>query len=99
MLGFLKNTKLLGGLAVLVLAGGLLYYYYGSTDEVPAVSSESDASVASQELLLTLGGLNTIELNPALFSDPSFTALSDFGVVIPAQPTGRRNPFAPLGGN
>ena len=96
MFNALKNSKVITGLVVVVAAGAILYYWSGSSP-TPTVTSAADTQVGSQELLLTLGSLNTIRLDPALFSNPGFTALSDFGVVIPPQPAGRRNPFAPVG--
>lgn len=97
MLNALKNTKVLGGLGVVVIVGVLLYYYWGSGGTSATLTQET-TSPASQELLLTLGNLRSISLDPSVLSDPMFGVLSDFGVTIPAQPTGRRNPFEPVGG-
>jgi hypothetical protein len=96
MSNLLKNTKVVAGIAVLlVLAVG--YWYWSSTSTAPQATVTAVTSPASQELLTMLGNLHSLELNPAVFQDPLFTSLSDFGVTIPSQPTGRRNPFAPPG--
>lgn len=93
----LKNKKLMGALvAVLVL--GLGYYLWSSTSSSPLLSSAGQGtSPISQEILTTLGQLHTIRLDPAIFTDPVFVSLTDFGVTIPPQTAGRRNPFAPVG--
>lgn len=92
----LKNKYVLGGIAgfaVLCLA----YYLWQSSGSTPLLSDNQGASPLSQELLTTLGKLHTIKLDPTVFSDPVFVSLTDFGVIIPPQAAGRRNPFAPVG--
>jgi len=95
MSGLLKNTKVLAGLAVVALL--ILGYWYWSSSSAPQAAVTEVSSPASQDLLNMLTNLHSISLNPAIFKDPLFTSLSDFGVTIPPQPTGRRNPFAPPG--
>ena len=97
MKNLLKNKQVVGGLiVVLVLALG--YYIWTSQSSTPLLTdSSAQVSPGSQEILQTLGQLHTIKLDPALFTDPVFVSLSDFGVTIPPQNAGRRNPFAPVG--
>lgn len=95
---FLKNNMvLLGGVFAV---GGLVWIYFvffsgGSSEEL--LSQGEVASPVSQELLVTLSNLRTIKLDETVFEDPVFMSLSDFGVTIPPEPVGRRNPFAPVG--
>ncbi len=96
MSGLLKNSKVLTG-AMVVLLLGVGYWYWSSTGSAPQGTVTQVTSPASQELLMMLGSLHSLTLDPSIFSDPLFTSLSDFGVTIPSQPTGRRNPFAPPG--
>ena len=92
-----KNKKLMGGLAVAVVAA-LGYYWWSSSATTPLLSSSGDGtSPLSQEILATLGQLGSIKLDPAIFTDPVFASLTDFGVTLPPQQAGRRNPFAPVG--
>ena len=97
MAKLLHNTKLIGGLVVLLVLAGVAYFYWGSAAPATPVAATPTEPVASQELLLTLGNLRSITLDPTLFTNPLFVSLSDFGVTIPPQPSGRRNPFAPVG--
>ncbi len=93
----LKNKKLMGVLAgVVVVALG--YYWWSSGSSAPLLSSSGEGtSPMSQEILVTLGQLHTIKLDPSVFTNPVFVSLTDFGVTIPPQQSGRRNPFAPVG--
>ena len=94
---FLKQNKLLslGGLVVLLAALMYFMFFAGDTPEGEVVTqSESDS--VSRELIITLSNLNTIRLDDSIFKDSVFMSLSDFGVQIPPQNVGRRNPFAPI---
>lgn len=92
-MGILKN-KFVVGLVAAAAVGALLYWWMGK-DSAP-ILSETAQSPLSSDLLLTLGNLSTITLDESIFEDPAFQSLTDFGVTIPPQATGRRNPFAPL---
>lgn len=89
----LKNKTLTGVivLAAFIVLGFLMYSW--SSPSTPASNPANDA--VSQQLLITLSNLHTIRLNGSIFSNPAFVSLTDFGVVIPPQPAGRRNPFLP----
>lgn len=92
-MAILKN-KLLVGLLMVAVIGTLLYWWSGSSSS--PVLTQDTPSPLSTDLLATLGSLNTITLDESIFEDESFQSLTDFGVTIPPQATGRRNPFAPL---
>ena len=83
-----------------LLLGGLYVYvsFFSSPASSPALTASDSSAALSQSLLATLQSLHTIKLDNSIFSEPSFQSLTDFGVVIPSQPVGRRNPFAPLVG-
>jgi len=92
----LKNKFVVGGVgAVLILT--LAYYLWTSAGNSALLTTNDGTSPLSQEILITLGQLHTIRLDPAIFTDPVFASLTDFGVTIPPQNAGRRNPFAPVG--
>jgi len=84
-------------LAVFVILCFMFYSYSGSSSSSSISEVCSDTQQMSQALLVTLAGLNTIRLDGSIFSDPVFASLTDFGVVLPPQPSGRRNPFLPIG--
>lgn len=92
-----KNRTVIGFVAVAAL--GLYSYmtYYSPSGE-PLLSTAEETAPVSQELLAVLGSVYSIKLDPAIFTDPVFLSLSDFGTVIPQENIGRRNPFEPVGG-
>lgn len=95
---FLKQNKAAIALGVLLIAGIFVYttFFLSSAPVATLTSSDSDSTL-SQNLLVTLQSLHTIKLDNSIFSEPAYQSLTDFGVVIPQQTPGRRNPFAPLG--
>lgn len=95
-----KNRQAVGVVVIVALALIYYFFFYSSSPSTPALSSvtANDASPTSQQLLVTLASLHTIKLDNTLFQDPVFMSLSDYGVTIPTQPVGRRNPFAPIEG-
>jgi hypothetical protein len=97
MPAFIKNNKVVGGIVVLVLLA-LCYwaFFSGGGSGAPLSSTSTAASPSSQDLLVALSNLQTIQLNDAVFTDPVFESLTDFGVTIPPQTPGRSNPFAPI---
>ena len=93
---FLKKNKMtLAGGVVFVLAIYAYFTYFGGSS-APLTASNPSSSI-SGDLLVTLGSLHTIRLDNSIFSNPVFVSLSDFGTTLPDQPSGRRNPFAPVG--
>ena len=97
MTQFLKDNKMLALGSVVVILGALLYFmFFSGPSEEAAVVAQDDTGSVSRELVITLSNLNTIRLDASIFDDPVFLSLSDFGVQIPLQNVGRRNPFAPF---
>ncbi len=92
---FLKQNKMAIAVGVVLLAGLFVYMNFFSAPAPAPLTSSTDATL-SQDLLVTLQNLHTIKLDNSIFQDPSFKSLTDFGVIIPAEEVGRRNPFAPL---
>ena len=62
----------------------------------PAAGIEED-TVTGQKFLATLLRLKELNINRAIFDDPTFTSLKDYGVTLIPETPGRNNPFAPLG--
>lgn len=85
------------GALVAAIVAGLGWWVWGSAGSSATISTSGATSPMSQQILSTLGQLHTIKLDPGIFKDPVFMSLTDFGVSIPPQQAGRRNPFAPVG--
>lgn len=92
-----QNKTLMGVivLAAFIILSFLLYSW--SNPSSGTIDTNSESSQMGQALLITLAGLNTIRLDGSIFADPAFISLTDFGVTIPPQQAGRRNPFLPIG--
>lgn len=93
---FLKKNKMAIGGGIVLLLGGYIYFmYFSGGSSTPALTSDTTSAI-SQNLLVTLQNLHTIKLDNTIFTDPIFVSLTDFGVTIPPESVGRRNPFLPL---
>lgn len=84
---------------IMAILGVYAYFtiFKGDDAGAPVVTSSGTDSPVSQDLLLSLTTLNVIALDEAIFQNEIFLSLSDFGVQIPEEVVGRRNPFAPVG--
>jgi hypothetical protein len=88
-----KNKATLGGGIILVAAVYVYFTYFSGSSSAPLTAQ----SPVGSDVLATLGNLHSIRLDNGIFTDPVFVTLSDFGVTLPPQDAGRRNPFAPVG--
>ena len=95
---FFKDNKRSIKIIAVLLCGLWVYFAYfsGGKSSNALLTSDQESSPLSQDVLVTLSNLHVIKLNPNIFSDPVFVSLTDFGVEIPQENIGRRNPFAPL---
>jgi hypothetical protein len=92
---FLKKNMIPIAAGVLLLVGIYVYMTYFSSPTSATLTASDASATLSQNLLVTLQNLHTIKLDNSIFSEPAFQSLTDFGVVIPAEAIGRRNPFLP----
>lgn len=92
-----KNIFIIGGIAIAVV--GLVWYGMSSKEDAALLTTtdvSGSSSVAERELIDTLLTLRAVSLDGVIFLNPAFLSLRDFGTQIIPEPTGRRNPFAPL---
>lgn len=87
-------------IASLVVAGGAYWYFFtdspkGGEGSFTAGSSQSAAQAQFETLI---GQLGPISFDLTILSDPRFTALVDLTTPIEPEPTGRKDPFAPIPG-
>jgi len=92
-----NKTSIIAAIVLSLVLYGYFAFFRGPAAADLLILEDNPALDASQTLLLTINSLNTIKLDNSIFSDPVFLSLSNFGVQIPAEPVGRRNPFAPVG--
>lgn len=97
-MAFFSQHKMLIALIAIIVVGVGWYGLYG-VPELPILSSEAlpASTDPGQDVVRTLSQMHAISLSSALFSDPAFRSLKDFGTQIMTEPVGRANPFAPYG--
>ena len=88
-----QNRKSVIAIVVLLLA-----FFFGSMLFAPD-SSAPVAEVADpgEDLLSVAQELSNINFDQGLFQKPGYRSLVDWSAPIPAQPTGRTNPFEIIG--
>jgi hypothetical protein len=97
-MALLQNKLIKYALGALVVALG--FYLWSSFGGAGVSSGDlltAEEPSESQELLVALSGLKEISLDISIFTDPIFLSLTDYGVELPQEAAGRRNPFAPVG--
>jgi hypothetical protein len=96
-----KNIVLVVVIAVVVFSA--YSFFFGGDVSVSDSMLSSDAigdkqsAIVGKEFLTTLLELRSLKLDESLFSDRAFTSLKDFSQELSPQPSGRPNPFAPIG--
>ncbi len=100
MIEALKKYKTVLIVVVVVVVAFTLYsiFFTGGNGSGSVLTSQG-ATVRGEdnELLLLLVNLRSITLDNALFADPAFKNLVDFGQQLVPEPVGRKNPFSPVG--
>jgi hypothetical protein len=100
MMDFIKKNSVLMGVIVAGLLGLVIYLnFFSGASSVDLLATTAEPSPVSQELLTSLSNLYSIKLDNSIFSDPAFLSLTNFGVELPPEAVGRRNPFLPIGQN
>lgn len=98
MMNFIKQySTILWFVGIVAVLYGAYALFFAQESE-PVVAVTETAAVPDQELVALLFELKNIRLDNAIFEDPLFKSLNDFGRELVPEPLGRTNPFAPLGG-
>ena len=97
-----KSSKMPYVIIAIVVGIAVTVYFYWNGSQPPATTtldqiSSSDQIVGAKVFKL-LSEINSLKIDSAFFSDPSYLTLRDYSVEIPPLPIGRSNPFAPLPG-
>ena len=98
---FSQTQKLIFALVIFAIAGFIIYnsFFGASTGTTSGGngSATTTISVEGQYIIDMTSKINTISINPGLFSSPLFLGLSDFDVSPSPEAQGRPNPFANIG--
>jgi hypothetical protein len=98
LFGQIDKKTIAAALGMLVILAAYLFYAQSksspSDGEITSVPVSPLDAKLGRELLAALAKLKSTKLDRTIFDDPVFLSLKDFGVEIPSEPIGRRNPFA-----
>lgn len=95
----MKKTTVI--IILIVIMGAFVYFYISgsklSDDSALLQGSSPDISDnVGAEVLALLNQIQSLKIDPTIFSEPVYKTLIDYSVPIPPQPVGRTNPFAPV---
>lgn len=95
-----KNIKNILIVAVVLVGAFVIYTFFIQKDEAAPLLSvggkTAEQAKEIQELLTLQRELKSIALDVDIFESAVFKSLKDYTVVLPLQPQGRSNPFAPF---
>ena len=98
---FSQTQKLIFAIIILAVSGFIIYRtFFGSSQTGAGFSSDTATttiSADSQDIIDMANRINTISIDPGLFSSPLFLNLIDFDVPTTPEVRGRPNPFASIG--
>ncbi len=86
-------------LIVIAVVGGGVYWYrqnYAVKSDTNVAVSVTSTPKVGQKTLTLLGQVKALNLDTSIFNDQAFISLQEYNKIIPEQPVGRINPFAPL---
>ncbi len=93
-----RRTLILYICAGIVFAGAVYYYFFFNRDTGASVeTSNTQASEAEISFITLLGKIDPITFDTSIFSNPRFLRLQDIRTAIIPEPSGRKDPFAPIG--
>lgn len=96
-----KDKKIWIGVGVFVILAFLIYQFAGNggnADDGLFIDGGLDPieEILGRDVLNLVDRMRNVSLDTEIFNSDTFKSLKDFSVEIPKQPTGRRDPFAPL---
>lgn len=93
-----KNILLGGGLLVVAIAGYFIFTS-GDSESEPLIEVQAGSTTQiGQEIIIELNRLKSLQnISGDLFKNSAFVSLKDFTQIVVPQPSGRPNPFAPVG--
>jgi len=92
-----KTPLTIVAVVIVAFIGYQMFFEVGSNGSVLTSQNATVRGGGDNELLILLINLRSITLDESLFNDSAFKNLVDFGQELFPEPTGRQNPFAPVG--
>ena len=95
-----RKTQVTIGVVVLLLIIAGWYFLGGKSEPasyLTEIAGDPVEAIIGRDLLIALEKMRAVTLDVSLFNDSSYKSLQDTTVIVPTQPIGRHNPFAPFG--
>ncbi len=83
--------------AIIVFAAAIIAYNYLWKSSQEAATQGISAENIGNDVVLLNTSLQAVTLDQSVFSTPEYRSLTDWAPFLTAQPSGRNNPFAPIG--
>lgn len=96
MTSILKNLLFALGLALIVWLGYAVFFQGNDSVDTQNEQIAGQAVAETQVFLARLHLIRSLKIDGAIFKDTRFSSLVDFREELVPEPTGRRNPFAPV---
>lgn len=94
----LRNLLIIIGVIVLTVGAFFAYTIYFVQEDSTLLVEEFGDQFVGREVVLELEKIRAITLDGDLFSSATYQSLVDRSIEVADEPTGRNNPFAPIGG-
>lgn len=93
------SRNLIFAICLVIVAGGLGYYFFFYDGDTSAAITATDGNASDAEIsfIALVGKLDPIIFDTTLLSDPRFMSREDIKTTIVPEAAGRRDPFAPIG--
>lgn len=92
-----KSTITVVIVGIVLVALGAAYFMFVKPSGTVALSETAPASPAEVTFVNLAAQLEPLGFDTSILTDPRFESLVDIHTGILPEPTGRRDPFAPLG--
>ncbi len=90
------TTYIVSGIAILIFVVFGYFYLVGTSNTASPLTRTSVLNPTTIKSRSIFYSLSSLRFDTGIFSDARFNALQDMSVPITPEPTGRKNPFAPI---
>ncbi len=90
------TTYIISGIAILIFVVFGYFYLIGTSNTSQPLTRTTVLNSTTIKSKSIFYNLSSLRFNTSIFSDSRFNALKDMTVPITPEPTGRKNPFAPI---
>lgn len=102
-MNFFTKYKNIIIIVIVIIAAFFLYstFFQGDREGTSLLTSRSNIGSSSEilgaDIIRAINQIDSLDLDKSIFTDPVFQSLIDRSEPIDPEPTGRFNPFAPIG--